>query len=141
ARLNEARNKQTQANVDGVLYLRWNDDLAQAPGRNQFEIDRAYINVRGTLSRRAIYRVTLDAARTSGERLFDFLKYAYGGVVFSPRITMTLGLQQTPLVDFQESIWKYRFVQKVLSDLEGKLSSSDLGIGAEGALGSSLAYK
>src|SRR5205814_7080466 len=123
ARLGEARKRQRQASVDGVLYIRWNDDLAQRPGTNQFVIDRAYLNVRGQLNRKGVYRLTLDAARTSGERLLDFIKYAYGGVAFSPRATVLFGMQTTPLVDFEEGVWKYRFVQKVMSDNEGKLSS------------------
>lgn len=141
ARLNEARNRQAQASVDGVLYLRWSDDIQQAPGRNQFEVDRAYVNVRGTLPRRGLYRVTLDVARPTGERLLEFLKYAYGGIAVDRRLTVAMGLQQTPLVDFQEGVWKHRYIARVLSDAEGKLGSGDLGIGAEGVLTSALAYK
>ncbi|MBI5838088.1 MAG: hypothetical protein HZB25_12695 [Candidatus Eisenbacteria bacterium] len=141
ARLNEVRNRQSQASVDGVLFLRWSDDLKKTPGFNEFGVDRAYLNVRGSLNRRGVYRLTLDAERTTGERLFDYVKYAYDGVVFSPSATVLLGMQQTPLVDFEEGIWKYRFVQKVLSDNEGKLTSSDLGLGAEGILNRKLAYK
>jgi hypothetical protein len=141
ARLNEVRNRTAQDGVDGVIYARWNDDMAVQHGRNQFDLDRVYLNVRGTLSRGALYRVTLDASRTSGDRLFNFLKYAYGGITFNPQVTAVLGMQQTPLIDFQETIWKYRFVQKVLSDNEGKLASSDLGVGAEGLISPALAYK
>jgi len=141
ARLNEARNRQSQSSLDEAMYPRWSDDLSRTPGLNQFEVDRAYVNVRGTLNRKGVYRITLDADRGTSARLVDFLKYAYGGVAFNPRVTLILGLQSTPLIDFEEGIWKYRFVQEVLSDNEGKLTSSDLGLGAEGTLLPQLAYK
>ncbi len=141
ARLNEARNRIAQDGVDGVIYARWNDDLAQQHGKNQFDLDRVYLNVRGTLNRSGVYRVTLDVSRTSGDRFFEFLKYAYGGIAFNPHATVLLGMQQTPLIDFQEGLWKYRFLQKVMSDNEGKLTSSDLGVGAEGVVNPDLSYK
>ena len=40
---------------------------------------------------------------------------------------MRLGIQQTPWVDFEEGIYRYRFQGTVFSEREGLLSSADAG--------------
>ena len=37
-------------------------------------------------------------------------------------------MQQTPLVDFMESVYRYRFQGTVFEEREGFLSSSDVGV-------------
>ena len=39
-----------------------------------------------------------------------------------------LGIQQTPWVDFEESVYRYRFQGPIFADREGYLSSSDAGV-------------
>jgi hypothetical protein len=59
------------------------------------------------------------------------LKYAYGQINFddfAPKGTwLRLGMQPTPIVNFEEDIYRYRFQGTVFSDREGFQSSSDLG--------------
>ncbi len=108
---------------------------------NAFNLTRAYINVTGQINHLIQFRITPDVVRvgqvaganvpglsgTLGYRL----KYAYGQLNFSDFTTkgswFRLGLQQTPWIDFEEGIYRYRFAGTVLSDREGALTSSDLG--------------
>jgi hypothetical protein len=132
----------TQAPVD--------KDAAGNPiHRNAFEIRRAYLNVTGSISDVVSYRITPDVASrqaTTASGLpqgsnvgsnFDGsltirLKYAYGQMNFdrwsdTKGMWLRFGKQQTPYVDFIESVYRYRFEGSTFVDREGYLSSSDLG--------------
>ncbi|HVQ29235.1 MAG TPA: hypothetical protein VMV21_06650, partial [Vicinamibacteria bacterium] len=61
------------------------------------------------------------------------LKYAFGQLnldrpLKSKGSWVRLGQQQTPLVDFMEGIYRYRFQGTVFVEREGYLSSSDVGL-------------
>ena len=112
---------------------------------NAFNITRAYINVTGNISHLVSFRITPDVVRvgavpTAGGNvdvpgvsgtLTYRLKYAYGQVNFDDFTTkgswVRLGMQQTPYVDFEEDIYRYRFAGTIFVDREGFLTSSDLG--------------
>jgi hypothetical protein len=108
---------------------------------NAFNLTRAYINVTGQINHLIAFRITPDVVRVGtvnganvpglSNTLAYRLKYAYGQLNFSDFTTkgswMRLGLQQTPWIDFEEGIYRYRFAGTVLSDREGALTSSDLG--------------
>jgi hypothetical protein len=108
---------------------------------NSFDVTRAYINITGNISHLISFRITPDVVRTgnvSGTAVPGLtgtltyrLKYAYGQLNFDDFTThgswFRLGMQQTPWIDFEESIYRYRFSGKVLTDNEGILASSDLG--------------
>ena len=59
------------------------------------------------------------------------LKYGFGQINFddfAPKGSwLRLGLQQTPYIDFQEGVYRYRFQGPIFVDREGFLTSSDLG--------------
>ena len=105
---------------------------------NEFAIRRAYINVTGNISHLMSFRITPDIARETGAgaslsgSLEYRLKYAYGQLGLDdwlPRGSwLRFGIQQTPWVDFQEGIYRYRFQGPMFTDREGYLSSSDAGI-------------
>jgi hypothetical protein len=104
---------------------------------NAFNIGRSYLNVTGTISHRIAFRVTPDIVRESGTgsslngSLTFRLKYAYGQFNLDDWMTrgswIRLGMQQTPWVDFEEGIYRYRFQGTIFSEREGYLSSSDVG--------------
>jgi hypothetical protein len=120
--------------------------------KNAFELRRAYLNLTGNVSDVVGYRITPDVASrqatsTSGlpagssvASNFDGsltirLKYAYGQMNFdrwakTKGMWVRFGQQQTPYIDFAESVYRYRFEGTVFADREGFLSSSDLGISA-----------
>jgi hypothetical protein len=105
---------------------------------NSFDVTRAYINVTGSLSHWFSFRITPDITREtgtgsslSGSQTFR-LKYAYGQVNFDdflPRGSwLRIGMQQTPWIDFQEGVYRYRFQGTIFTDREGFLTSSDYAI-------------
>jgi hypothetical protein len=104
---------------------------------NAFNIGRAYINVTGNISHVISFRVTPDIARESGtgsslSGSYTFrLKYAFAQFNLDQWMTRgtwaRLGMQQTPWVDDEESIYRYRFQGTVFAEREGYLSSSDVG--------------
>lgn len=125
---------------------------------NAFNLTRAYISVTGNISHWVSFRITPDVVRVgtvtgsdgkpetvpglSGTLTYR-LKYAYGQINFddlanTPMRGMAqwhgswirLGLQQTPYVDYNESIYRYRFQGTVFAEREGFLTSSDLGASA-----------
>jgi hypothetical protein len=111
---------------------------------NQFNVSRAYINVTGNISHLIAFRITPDVVRESGllslatgntvssDSLVFRLKYAYAQFNLDDWMThgswVRFGIQQTPWVDFQEGIYRYRFQGTVFAEREGFLTSSDAGV-------------
>ena len=103
-----------------------------------FDVKRAYINITGNISHLLGFRITPDIVRetTTGSALlgseFFRLKYAYAQVNLDDWMWKgswaRLGIQQTPWVDFEEGIYRYRFQGTIFMDREGFLSSSDAGV-------------
>ncbi len=107
-----------------------------------FDVSRAYLTVTGALSHLISFRVTADVKRltsassssaTSIEGSESFrLKYAYGQLsldrVLPKGSWVRIGAQQTPLVDYEEGIYRYRFQGTQMVERDGYLSSSDFGI-------------
>jgi hypothetical protein len=117
-------------------------DVTDADGNtlnpSAFNVTRAYINVTGQISHLVGFRVTPDITRESGpgsslngSAVFR-LKYAFAQFNLDDWMThgswIRFGVQQTPWVDFQEGIYRYRFQGTVFSEREGYLTSSDAGV-------------
>ena len=111
------------------------DYTQQTTAPDAFNVSRAYINVTGNLNDRISFRVTPDIARESGSGSSlngsqEFrLKYAFGQYTVN-RWWIRLGMQQTPLVDYSESIYRYRFQGTIFVERNGYLTSSDTGVSA-----------
>lgn len=104
---------------------------------NQFNVQRAYLNVTGRLSRLIAFRITPDIARETGEGSslsgsYTYrLKYAYAQFnldQWMQRGTYArFGMQPTPWVGFIDDVYRYRFQGPTMEDREGILASSDFG--------------
>ncbi len=136
-------------NVGGTIFADYiyqveptiTDSQGERVHPNSFNVTRAYINVTGQINHLINFRITPDVVRVgqiAGQdvpgltgTLTYRLKYAYGQLNFSDFTTkgswFRLGLQQTPFIDFEEGIYRYRFQGTVQEDREGFLTSSDLG--------------
>ncbi len=132
--------------VGGALYADYTFTLTprnvDADGRpfaaNAFNITRAYVNVTGQVNHLFAFRITPDVVRESGTgsslngRLTVDLKYAYLQLNLDDWMWrgtyIRAGMQQTPYVDFVESIYRYRFQGTVFTEREGFLFSSDAGV-------------
>lgn len=137
-----------KVNVGGTIFADYTyqmDPLVSGQHLNAFNITRAYINVTGSVSHWVSFRITPDVVRVGAVSvpgggnvnvpgltgtLTYRLKYAYGQINFDDVMKnwwARLGLQQTPVIDFLENVYRYRFQGTVFPDREGYLTSSDLG--------------
>src|SRR5262245_18112016 len=123
------------------------DAAGNSVNRSSFDVGRAYINITGQLSHIVAFRITPDITRQSGllslaagnsvsnDSLVFRIKYAYGQFNLDDWMTrgswVRLGIQQTPWVDFEEGIYRYRFQGTVFAErvpLPTVMSSSDAGV-------------
>jgi hypothetical protein len=105
---------------------------------NAFNVGRAYININGNVSHVVAFRITPDITRETGSgsslngSLVFRVKYAFLQTNLDDWMWRgswaRLGIQQTPVVDFEEGIYRYRFQGTVFSEREGYLTSSDAGV-------------
>ncbi len=104
---------------------------------NAFNVARSYINVTGSLSHVVAFRVTPDVVRetnpasaANGSLVFR-IKYAYAQFNLDDWMTRgtyaRLGIQQTPWLDFAETIYRYRFQGTMFAEREGYFASADAG--------------
>ncbi len=110
---------------------------AQLDALNGFHYTRAYLTVKDKVSDDVSVRLTLDqkdlGTVASGGAVF--VKYAYADLNLGGVTTLRAGQLQTPWIDYEESLWTYRYAFKTFEDQIGALSSSDLGAALVGNLG------
>ena len=109
--------------------------------QDAFNVARAYINITGNISHMIAFRITPDVTREnftnltpapglSGSLVYR-LKYAYAQFNLDDWMThgswVRFGIQQTPMIDYTEQIYRYRFQGTVFYEREGFLTSSDAG--------------
>lgn len=120
------------------------DAAGNSVNRSSFDVGRAYINITGQLSHIVAFRITPDITRESSlvagasvtsDSLVFRIKYAYGQFNLDDWTTrgswVRLGIQQTPWVDFEEGIYRYRFQGTVFAErvpLPTTMTSSDAGV-------------
>ncbi len=114
------------------------DGVKDTIHKNSFNLTRAYINVTGNLSHWLAFRITPDikpetnsASNLNGNQVVR-LKYGYGQINLDDLLCLKgtwlrFGLQQTPWIDFEEGVYRYRFQGPIFADTEGFLTSSDYG--------------
>ncbi|HSP35529.1 MAG TPA: hypothetical protein VLU46_14555, partial [Thermoanaerobaculia bacterium] len=113
--------------VGGTVFADWtyieSPSATDADGNsihaNSFNISRAYVNVTGNIFHAVSYRITPDVTRETGTgsslngSLTYRLKYAFGQYNLDDFTTkgswVRFGLQQTPWIDYEEGIYRYRF--------------------------------
>jgi hypothetical protein len=99
-------------------------------------VTRAYLNVNGQLSKSVRFRFTPDIRRATDSSLSGTLvlrvKYAFLELdnLKAARSWLRFGAHQTPWLDFEESINRYRVQGTMFSEREGLIpGSSDFGVG------------
>jgi hypothetical protein len=131
-----------QTTVDGVIYASYRYGLTKDTSftpdaaQNNFEIDRAYLNVRSKMDGGVSTRLTLDVdgRRAAANQLSFRLKYAF--VSWTPEasaLSYRFGMLPTPLVGYEDDLWGYRVQGPNPLDRAKYLSSSDIGAAVEGA--------
>jgi hypothetical protein len=105
----------------GVLsYLQYASELENRDGLNSFDVTRAYLNVNAQMSDRVRFRFTPDVRRVTDGSLAGSLtvrvKYAFLQLDnVGPRSWIRFGLAQTPWLDFEESVNRYRVQARPIS--------------------------
>lgn len=109
---------------------------------NAFNVARTYLNVTGRINPIVSFRITPDitrlgeAAGSAGGSLTFRLKYGFAQFdlgQYTGAWTGTwvrVGIQQTPFIDGEESLYRYRFQGTLFGERDGGLSSADAGISA-----------
>lgn len=138
----------TQAiKIGAVIFADWTRTLSpkttDAAGNtiqsNAFTVTRAYINVTGAVSHRIAFRITPDITRETGTSSLNGsltfrLKYAYAQFNLDDwtgnwkNQWVRVGIQQTPYIDAQESVYRYRFQGTTWVERDGGMSSADAGL-------------
>lgn len=105
-------------------------------------VDRAYFGAKYYFNKNWMARLTTDVQLEPGlgKRANNiFLKYAYlEGKLYGKAAVLRLGQSHTPWIDYEQGLWKHRYVSKVLIDHYKFDSSSDLGIGLKGKVADGL---
>jgi hypothetical protein len=106
---------------------------------SSFNVSRAYINITGNVSHIVQFRITPDIAREtftgpalSGSQIYR-VKYAF--IQFNlddwtgnfKGSWVRFGVQQNVFIDFQESVYRYRFQTNVFLERTGLIGSADVG--------------
>lgn len=131
-----------QVTFDGLVYAHFRygleRDTSSVPDahQNNFELERAYLNLRSRSAGGIATRVTLavDGRRAAAIQQSIRLKYAF--VDWTPEgspVTWRFGMQHTPIIGYLGELWGYRLQGTVPISRNGYQSSSDIGLGAEGA--------
>src|SRR5437762_1485654 len=122
--------------VGVVSYVQYDAELENRQGFNAFDLTRGYININGQLSKNVRFRVTPDVRRVTDSTLAGTLvlriKYAFVEYdnLTGARSWVRFGAHQTPWLDFEESINRYRVQGQVFAEREGLIpGSSDFGVG------------
>jgi hypothetical protein len=121
----------------GVLsYVQYDAELENRDAFNAFDLTRGYININGQLSKNVRFRLTPDVRRVTDSSLAGTLvlrvKYAFVELdnVKAERSWVRFGAHQTPWLDFEESIDRYRVQGTMFSERDGLIpGSSDFGVG------------
>lgn len=98
-------------------------------------VDRAYFTAKYYFSNDWMMRFTSDMGQESNLRKDQniYLKYAYvEGKLAGKTAILRVGQSHTPWIDYEQGLWKHRYVAKVMSDQYGFDTSADLGLGLKG---------
>jgi hypothetical protein len=116
-----------------VSYLQYDAELENRSGYNTFDVTRTYLNVNAQVSKNIRFRLTPDIRRINdgsmaGSLVFR-IKYAFAQIDnVGPRGWVRLGAHQTPWLDFEESVNRYRVQGTMFAEREGLIpGSSDFG--------------
>jgi len=100
-------------------------------------VDRAYFTAKYSFNDDWMMRLTTDMGTETalGKQQNIYVKYAYAeGKLAGDAAVLRVGQSHTPWIDYEQGLWKHRYVAKVMSDQYGFDTSADLGMGLKGKL-------
>ncbi len=128
---------QDKLTFSGLMFSQYQIDKSI----NGFSVSRLYLTCKRDINNRVHFRATTDIGKVAGLNHYVYLKYVYVSIDnIVPQSTLLLGLHYLPLLAYEENVWGYRSVSKVMMDLQHKQTSSDFGIGLQGRIFKSANY-
>ena len=134
------------ADIHGRAYIYYIDDQLGI-SNPQFDISRIYLDFKNDLDKNSSVRLTTDIARESylittteaDTRVHVYMKYAYWqlsnlSVPFVGINQIRFGMSATHWIDFMQKFWRFRYIEKTITDQRNMFPSSDLGIAAFGSI-------
>ena len=113
-----------------LSYLQYNAEVENRDGLNSFDVTRAYFNINAQVASRVRFRFTPDIRRITDGSLAGSLtvrvKYAFAQFDTLGRTGSwaRFGLHQTPWLDFEESINRYRVQGTMFAEREALIPGS-----------------
>ena len=141
-----AEDGDSKLKLEGVFYTSVTQDETQVNGRTTAKaagvsVDRAYFTAKYFFNKNWYARITTDVQYESGTAGLTkrdnniFLKAAYlEGKLVGDALAIRIGQSHNPWIDYEQGLWKHRYVSKVTADYFGFDHSFDLGVGAKGTL-------
>ena len=145
-----------ETTFEGRIYSSWSMGLSEGyenldgqvvdlKGWNEFSLDRSYVTVKSKLSDYTSLNITTDLRKTSGYDGYAIvLKFGFADwkLNFAPDlVTLRLGLQPTKYLEAMDSqMWNRRYILNSIGDLNGFLTTSDLGANLNFNLGEKAKY-
>jgi hypothetical protein len=120
--------------VGMLSYRPYDLEAENRDGLNSFDVTRAYLNINAQVAKNVRFRFTPDIRRINDGSLAGSLvarvKYAFAQIDnVTPQGWIRLGAHQTPWLDFEESIDRYRVQGTMFAEREGLIpGSSDFGV-------------
>jgi hypothetical protein len=117
-----------------LSYIQYDVETENRDGFNTFDVTRTYLNINAQVSRNVQFRLTPDIRRVTDGSLAGSLvarvKYAFVQIDHvTPGGWIRAGAHQTPWLDFEESIDRYRVQGTMFTEREGLIpGSSDFGV-------------
>jgi hypothetical protein len=122
-----------KAEIGGVVFVHFSNDFSKVRSLDNdgFSVERAYFDLKAKLTENISGRVTLDLSQKDTTTKYMFLKFAYAEYgFFSNSLSIRAGQIETPWTGTVDKAWKYRCVEKSLTDFNKVLSTADLGVAA-----------
>ena len=120
--------------VGMLSYLQYGAELENHDGQNAFDVTRTYLNINAQVSPSIRFRFTPDVKRVNDGSMSGSLmvrvKYAFAQFdhALNERSWVRFGLHQSPWLDFEESVNRYRVQGTVFPEREGLIpGSADFG--------------
>jgi len=103
-----------------------------------FNLGRAYLTAKYYFNSDWMMRVTTDVQQETilaKKKTNVFLKYAYlEGKLYGKALVLRAGVSHNPWIDYEQGLWKHRYLSKVTTDTFKYDDSADIGIGLKGKL-------
>jgi len=134
-----AQEGKTPTEISGVIFADYFYNLTEgvAPAaRSCFEVPRLYISASRALSDKIKLKATLEGAQPANTLWVKNAFIEFSDVL--PGQNVRGGVIGTPWIGYEEKIWRYRFVAKTFTDIEGVLPPADNGVGINGKLAGKL---